>query len=138
MAVEIEDLREKHLAEIDQQMDEFRPAHEAFLRLQEYKDSLSGGKTTTRRSSNGGSRGTRAGVDRRQEVIDFLRENPGATIPDMGKGMNVSNNYLYRVRDGLVDEGIIRKEGNKHFLADGGTPTDAPAKGAKGKEPAAA
>jgi hypothetical protein len=112
----IESLREKHMAEVDAKLEELRPAFEEFNDLMAYRESM-GGKPRARTATRStGTRGPRAGVDRKQDVLTFLGEHDGATIPEMAKGLDVSANYLYRVRDGLVDEGLIRKDGQRHFL----------------------
>ena len=42
-----------------------------------------------------------------------MRENPGITISDLAKRMNIKPNYLYRVLPQLQQDGKVRKRGKE-------------------------
>jgi CRP-like cAMP-binding protein len=52
--------------------------------------------------------GTRAG-----QAAKLVRSNPGITIADLAKKMNIKPNYLYRVMPELQKEGKVRKRGKE-------------------------
>jgi DNA-binding IscR family transcriptional regulator len=41
-----------------------------------------------------------------------VQENPGITIADLAKRMNIKPNYLYRVLPQLQKDGKLRKKGS--------------------------
>lgn len=156
----IEELTAKYIAEVDEQIAAIQPRYQEALAAMEsiqgemdelngLKARLSGttargrrstratGATTTpaaRRTGTSTGGGTRAQSGKReQEFLDFVRENPGTTIPDVVKATGLSQNYLYRVRDNAVDKGLVRKDGNKYFIAEASAASEAEA-----QEPVAA
>jgi hypothetical protein len=52
--------------------------------------------------------GTRAG-----QAAKLVRANPGITIADLAKKMNIKPNYLYRVMPELQKDGQVRKRGKE-------------------------
>lgn len=107
-------------------------------RLEEAKarlDAAAGsGRTGERRSSADGRRRGSAGRSRGRprkgqptRADDFLRivaGKPGATVAEIARemGSGVSPNYLYRVRDRLLDQGAIRQDGNGFVATDASVP----------------
>jgi hypothetical protein len=114
-------------AEIDNRLKELRPLHEEFLRLEKAKAALDGldgprrgpgrprgssGATTTRRRRRRRSGGTRG-----DEALQLIRQNPGATVSELARMMNIDPpNYLYRVMATLQQDGSVKKQG-KGYVA---------------------
>ena len=69
------------------------------------------GRTTTTRRRRGGRR--RGSGTRAAQAEKLVRENPGITIPDLAKRMNIKPNYLYRVLPQLQQDGKVRKRGKE-------------------------
>jgi hypothetical protein len=66
-----------------------------------------GGSTGTRRRGRPRGSGTRA-----LQAEKLVRENPGISIGDLAKKMNIKPNYLYRVMPQLQKDGKVRKKGS--------------------------
>jgi hypothetical protein len=83
------------------------------------------GASTRRRASTGRRagrpRGRRSGNTRANQALDIVRENPGVTIPDIAKQMDIEPNYLYRVMPRLVSDGQVRREGQGWHPAGSGS-----------------
>jgi hypothetical protein len=79
------------------------------------RPAATNGATTRRRAPSGRRagrpRGRRSGNTRANQALDIVRDNPGVTIPDIAKQMDIEPNYLYRVMPRLVSEGQVRREG---------------------------
>ena len=79
------------------------------------RPASSNGSGTRRRASSGRRagrpRGRRSGNTRANQALDIVRENPGVTIPEIAKQMDIEPNYLYRVMPRLVSDGQVRREG---------------------------
>jgi hypothetical protein len=87
-----------------------------------------GGATTPRRRGPGRPRGStsrraRTGTGRKRgrprgsgtralQAEKLVRENPGISIGDLAKKMNIKPNYLYRVMPQLQKDGKVRKRGS--------------------------
>lgn len=117
-------LIEKQRAEVDAEIEKLRPAAEEYERLVAYRDSMGAASPRKRatRAPRGGNTSTpaRSDANRPQQFLDAVKDNPGATIPQIAAAIgDVSANYLYRVRDTLVEEKKVRKEGQQHFLENG-------------------
>jgi hypothetical protein len=93
-------------------------------------DSAGGGSTTTGRRRPAAStrarsttRTTRSRSTRRRrgrprgegsrsvEALALVQSKPGITIPEMGKEMGITPNYLYRVLPELAKDGKVKKQG---------------------------
>jgi Winged helix-turn-helix DNA-binding len=111
-------------AEIDNRLKELRPLHEEYLKLERAKAALDGVDTPRRgrpRASTSGTgtrrRRRRRGSTRGDEALSLLRQNPGASVSELARMMNISPpNYLYRVMANLEADGAVRKEG-KGYVA---------------------
>lgn len=124
MATELESMIDRHRSEVEAKIEELRPQYEEYERLVTYRDGMTGAtprarRATRTRSTGGGGGGSN--VNRSHETLEALRDEPGLTIPDLAKKMDVSANYLYRVRDNLEKDGLIRREGARLFLTDKGS-----------------
>jgi len=120
--VSTETLLERHLAEVDAELEKLRPMHEQYLELEDYKARMTGTaprSRSTARSTSGTRRTRRSSGDgpgRREQFMQVLADQPNSTIPDVAKAIDgVSPNYLYRVRDGLVEDGFIVEGDSGHF-----------------------
>jgi hypothetical protein len=72
------------------------------------------GGTTRRRKGSGGSGTGRRGRPRGSgaraaQAEKLVRANPGITISELAKKMNIKPNYLYRVLPQLQKDGKVRK-----------------------------
>jgi winged helix-turn-helix DNA-binding protein len=112
-------------AEIDNRLKELRPLHEEYLKLERAKAALDGVDGPTRgrpRGSAAGGGGTRrrrrrGGSTRGDEALALIRQNPGATVSELARMMNISPpNYLYRVMANLESDGAVKKQG-KGYVA---------------------
>jgi hypothetical protein len=45
------------------------------------------------------------------EALALVKASPGITIPEIAEKMAIKQNYLYRVLPGLVEEGLVVKDG---------------------------
>ena len=110
-------------AEIDNRLKELRPLHEEYLKLERAKaalDGVDGPRRGRPRGSGGGGtrrRRRRGGSTRADETLNLIRQNPGATVRELARMMNISPpNYLYRVVANLQSDGAVTKEG-KGYVA---------------------
>jgi hypothetical protein len=72
----------------------------------------SGQRRRPTRSSNGRRRGRPRGTGNRSaQALALVQARPGITIPEMGKEMRITPNYLYRVLPELAKDGKVRKAG---------------------------
>jgi len=50
-------------------------------------------------------------VQRRDQVLELIKDRPGISVPDIGKELGVDPTGLYRVVRQLQTEGAVKKEG---------------------------
>ena len=62
--------------------------------------------TTARRRGRPRGSGTRSA-----QALALVQAKPGITIPEMGKEMGITPNYLYRVLPELAKDGKVKKNG---------------------------
>jgi Winged helix-turn-helix DNA-binding len=109
-------------AEIDERLKELRPLHEEYLKLERAKAALDGVDAPRRGRPRGSTssprrRRRRGGSTRADETLNLIRQNPGATVSELARMMNISPpNYLYRVVANLQSDGAVKKEG-KGYVA---------------------
>jgi hypothetical protein len=48
---------------------------------------------------------------RSAQALALVQAKPGITIPEMGKEMGITPNYLYRVLPELAKDGKVKKQG---------------------------
>jgi hypothetical protein len=72
----------------------------------------SGGRRRSKRSSNGRRGGRPRGSGTRSaQALALVQAKPGITIPELGKEMGITPNYLYRVLPELAKDGKVKKAG---------------------------
>jgi hypothetical protein len=72
----------------------------------------SGGRRRSTRSTNGRRRGRPRGSGTRSaQALALVQAKPGITIPELGKEMGITPNYLYRVLPELAKDGKVKKAG---------------------------
>jgi hypothetical protein len=124
------DFLTEKLSEMDRRLEELRPLHDEYLRLERARQALADfdsptgrGRTATgdggRRAAarSGGAaprrgRRRREGGTRAEQALAVVRQNPGITVSELASRLDISQaNYLYRVMNGLQAEGAVRREG---------------------------
>ncbi len=124
-------------SEIDRRLDELRPLHEEYLKLERAKaalDGLDGGQSAPRRrgpgrprgstnraaSGNGRRRGAPRGprgAGRSADALAVVRREPGITVAELADRLGMKQrNYLYRVMADLQSQGAVEKQG-RGFVA---------------------
>lgn len=135
------DFLDEKLAEIDRRLAELRPLHEEYLRLERAQSALSGleareeatsrpaaaprgpgrpaGSSQQRTPQKGPPRRRRrAGGTRAEQVLEVVRQNPGATVSELAGKLGVDQpNYLYRVMSNLQADGAVTKQDRRYFAA---------------------
>ena len=53
----------------------------------------------------------RGGNTRALQALELVRNQPGVTIPELAKAMEIQPNYLYRVLPRLASEGQVKRDG---------------------------
>jgi hypothetical protein len=127
------DFLSEQLSALEKRLKDLRPHVEEYLHLEKVKEALEGvgsprrgpgrprGSTTRRRPStstprrkttNGRRRRGRRGGTRAQQALKVVRDNPGITVSELGRKLNIKQpNYLYRVMNQLQSEGAVTKSG---------------------------
>ena len=136
------DFLSEQLGALEKRLKDLRPHVEEYLHLEKVKEALEGvgsggtssstrrgpgrpkgstsrrgpgrpkGSTTRRRSTNGRRRRGRRGGTRAEQALKVVRENPGITVSDAARKMNIKQpNYLYRVMNQLEADGAVKKTG---------------------------
>jgi hypothetical protein len=128
-------------AAIDKRLEELRPLHDEYLKLEQAKEALEGVGSPRRgpgrpagsknRRGPGRPRGSsskpangrrrrrgRRGGTRADEALKAVRENPGITVRELGEKINIKHpNYLYRVMASLQKDGSVKKQGKGYVAA---------------------
>ena len=127
------DFLSEQLGALEKRLKDLRPQVEEYLHLEKVKEALEGvgkprrgpgrprGSTTRRRTStstarrkstNGRRRRGRRGGTRAQQALKVVRDNPGITVSDLARKLNIKQpNYLYRVMNQLQSDGAVKKSG---------------------------
>ena len=122
-------------AQVEARIRELRPAHEEYLALLDLQKTLGraapaangrrrgrkpgrpAGSTTSTATSTGTATRRRRGrppkgaKTRADEALDLIKANPGISVGDIAKRMNIRQNYLYRVTGQLQKSGAIQRRG---------------------------
>lgn len=110
------------LASIKTRVDELRPLVQEHEELQKLLDAIEGSSRTKKATSGSGTQTrrhyARQGGKRSDQFLALVKEQPGITVSDAAKAMEIHPNYLYRVSSELVNEGLIRKEDKGFVPAD--------------------
>jgi CRP-like cAMP-binding protein len=118
----VDDVRKQitaRLKELKPLVDEYHQLEEMVSKL---GDGGGGGTTASRRpratrrtrSTNGRRRRRgrpRGSGTRSAQALALVQAKPGITIPEMGKEMGITPNYLYRVLPELQKDGKVKKRG---------------------------
>ena len=110
---------------ITERMRELKPLVDEYQQLEAMVQKLGAGDGSTsssrrssgrRRSTRGRSNGRRRGRPRGSgtrsaQAVALVQAKPGITIPEMGKEMGITPNYLYRVLPELAKDGKVKKAG---------------------------
>jgi hypothetical protein len=132
------DFLDEKRREMRDRVKELRPLVDEFHRLEAAISALEGvgdqrGRGPSGTTGSSGPNGSRTGKGSRQrgrprgtgtrgkQALEIISANPGITIPDIAKHMNIQQNYLYRVLPNLQKEGLIRKEGRGWHLMEAAT-----------------
>jgi len=126
------DFLSEQLSALEKRLKDLRPQVEEYLHLEQVKEALEGvgrprrgpgrprgsttrrraSTTTRRKSTNGRRRRGRRGGTRAQQALKVVRDNPGITVSELGRKLNIKQpNYLYRVMNQLQSEGAVTKSG---------------------------
>jgi hypothetical protein len=123
------DFLSQQVAALDKRLKELQPLYEEYLQLEKAKEALEGvgsprrrgpgrppGSRSSGRAASGNGRRRRrrgrGGVNRADQVLGVIRENPGISVSEIGDKLGMKQkNYLYRVVGNLQGEGAVRKEG---------------------------
>jgi hypothetical protein len=107
-------------ADMDKRLKELRPLHEEYLTLLKAKEALDGvssprrgpGRPRGARGRAPARRRSRRGGTRAEQALKTVKDNPGITVGELAPRLKIRHkNYLYRVMNGLQDDGLVRKEG---------------------------
>jgi len=101
--------------QFEAQMEELRPAHEAFLRLEGIVANFDKVITGTPRKTR-----TRAGgLSRPDEFTRLITESgtDGITVTEAAEKMGMNQNYLYRIGKDLIAAGTVVKGEDKRYRA---------------------
>jgi predicted HTH transcriptional regulator len=121
------DLLTQQKEEIDKRLDELRPLHEEYLKLERAKvalDELDGKRRGPGRPP-GSTTGTRRrrrrrGGTRAEQAVELVRQNPGISVADLADQLGIrQKNYLYRVMSNLQNEGVVEKQGRGYYVLTG-------------------
>src|SRR3954454_3130057 len=121
----VDDVRRQiteRLKELKPLVDEYHQLEAMIEKLEGRGGAGGGGSTTSRRRSSraGSGRSTngrrrrgrpRGSGTRSAEALALVQAKPGITIPEMGKEMKITPNYLYRVLPELAKDGKVKKAG---------------------------
>ena len=126
------DFLSEQLGALEKRLKDLRPHVEEYLHLEQVKEALEGvgrprrgpgrprgsttrrraSTTTRRKSTNGRRRRGRRGGTRAQQALKVVRDNPGITVSELGRKLNIKQpNYLYRVMNQLQSDGAVTKSG---------------------------
>ena len=119
------DFLTEKISEMDRRLEELRPLHDEYLRLEraraalgEFDSSSPATRPAPRREraaaapSGPRRRRRRAGGTRAQQALAVVRETPGITVSELAGRLDIAQaNYLYRVMNGLQADGAVRREG---------------------------
>jgi hypothetical protein len=125
------DFLAEKLSEMDRRLEELRPMHEEYLRLERARAALGEFDSPAPRGRRGSARSAapasasrprrrrrREGGTRAQQALEVVRQTPGITVSELAGRLGIAQaNYLYRVMNGLQADGAVRREGRGYVVA---------------------
>ena len=135
------DFLTEKLSEMDRRLEELRPLHDEYLRLEraraalaDFDDPAPAAAPARRRGRGRGAadgrsgatpqapgkrrRRRRQGGTRAEQALQVVRQNPGITVSELAGQLGIAQaNYLYRVMNGLQADGAVRREGKGYVAA---------------------
>jgi DNA-binding MarR family transcriptional regulator len=97
------------------------------------------GQASRRKGRAAAPRIRRGGNTRANQALEFVRERPGITIPEIAKVMKIEPNYLYRVLPQLASDGQVKRDGQGWHPSASTSTTAQPARSVRaGKQTGAA
>lgn len=116
----VEELLTDARTKMESELEELRPQHEAFLRLEQILsnfDTITSGKPA-RKSGTSGTRAPRGSRSAEFLAIVKASGDQGVRVADAAEQMEgINPNYLYRIGKELMEEGLVRRDENKRFYA---------------------
>lgn len=104
-------------AEIDSRLKELRPLHDEYIKLERAKAALEG-LEQPRSQRQRQRRRRRAGGTAAEHALAAVRQSPGITVAELAPKLGIKHkNYLYRVLNGLQQEGAVTKQGRGYHAA---------------------
>ena len=113
---------EQRLRELDEERDQLQSALRGLGgNARASRGSQRRGGSSTRRSKSQGKprRRVAARGQRRQQLVDFLKENPGSPPSSIAKALGVSPSNAQNVLRSALAEGAVEKDGSRYSLAAG-------------------
>lgn len=110
---DIDAITEAARAEYEKELEKLRPAHEAFLRLEQIVKNFD-------RVVTGSKRRTRTGQSRPEEFLSLVKASgdTGITVAEAAEKMDGMNpNYLYRIAKDMIADKTITKSEDKRYRA---------------------
>jgi CRP-like cAMP-binding protein len=112
----VDDVRrqiEGRLKELKPLVDEYRELEQMVSKLGHDSKPAPRAPRRRARSANGRRRRgrPRGSGTRSAQALALVQSKPGITIPEMGKELGITPNYLYRVLPELAKDGKVRKDG---------------------------
>jgi predicted Rossmann fold nucleotide-binding protein DprA/Smf involved in DNA uptake len=145
------DFLQTAVKEIDEQL---RALNDEASRLEAARAALTGGRRRVRRPAGNGAVRTPARATSRRnrrdaappqrrrahtradQALELVRDQPGITIPEIARAMNIQPNYLYRVLPRLAADGQLKRDGQGWHPASSSTSTRAePVRNAPRRKP---
>jgi hypothetical protein len=114
MVRETVDQWEKRLSELRPQVDEFNELQAALEAVRGKVDIDTPTRATGSRRGRPKGTGTRS-----KEFLALVKANPGITVADAAKRMQINPNYLYRVAGDLSKTGTVEKKGQGYEVVAG-------------------
>jgi hypothetical protein len=101
--------------QIESRLKELKPLVDEYHELEQMVSKLKPDSTPARRATRRRARPTngrrRGSGTRSAQALALVQSKPGITIPEMGKEMGITPNYLYRVLPELAKDGKVKKQG---------------------------
>lgn len=119
--------RESFEARLNELREEIAPKQKEMTELERVLSAMRGSRTrSTGGSSTGRPRGRKP--QRQMEFVSVVESNPGIIVSEAARIMGIKQNYLYRVANKALEDGLVSKDddGGYRLATDSATipPTD--------------